>query len=130
MNCKQSTYNKGNYWFKRLVNRYPRLHFKEHRKYPFADVYYKSAMYNLHILSVPLRMNEMNTQKAISRNMLNKQSTYDQMKENGKVDDINNTKDLVRGYRSTVYKIDKRFYLLRNHSEFLQNTCQRAKNML
>lgn len=127
---KEEVYNKGSYWFKRLVDEYSKLgvFFKEHSRYPFCSLYMKSGMYNLHILSVPIDLKEINHLDRIVCDQLENQSRYEELTNNGKIDDVLNKESIVRGYWATVHKINKRIYNTRNNQEYLRELESLAKN--
>ena len=130
MNCNKRVYDKGSSWFKRLVDKYSKynIHFKENKKYSFCEVYYKSGVYNLYLLNVPILLTEINYRTQISKDVLHNQTRYNELLANGRIQNVIDSTDVVKGYWATIHKIDKRFYLLRNSQEFLKGVEMLSKN--
>ena len=126
----ETLYNKGSKFFKRIVDEFRDLSFEKYTDYNFVNVFYKTPIYKLHILSIPLYMNEMNYKENLYKYRLEHKSFYEDKLEKNKVYSVKETENLIRGYRNSRFKIRKRLYLLKNNYEFLKQALQNSKNML
>ena len=132
MICDKKIYDRGSYWFKKIIDKYKNknLYVKYMRKNNYARIYFRTPLYDYLLVDIPLDIGVYALYRKTQSELLNNFSVYQELERKNLMDKVKESVNKIHGYISATTVIDRRLYLLANNQDFLETAIGNAKGLI